>query len=382
MGNNPERSCPQGKTTGNKEVLSVESLSVRFSQGEGVLSAVSEVSFSMDRTESVAMVGESGSGKTTVLRAIAGILAGQAQISGSITFGDQQLDKGHPMTPTEKIGFIFQDPVNCFNPSMTVGSQLRRVLKIHRPDIIKEHRDGEILDFLERVGINGRGKLKNYPFEFSQGQLQRIMIAIVCLGIRPTILLADEPTTSLDVTTEAHVLELLREMRAEFGMALLLVSHNLAVAAQLCDRALVMYGGRMVEEAAIIDLFDHPSHPYTRQLLKSLPRFPHGQGRLHAIPGEPVGAWIRQKGCAFQPRCAEVIGDVCTTVVPDLVPTGQARQRAACHLYQQWLPDYGGQRKGRGDSVEKGGNKVKSISNKASRAPEHLQRTSDQTERP
>lgn len=337
VGKNLASRHAQDNDLASSPLLAVGSLSVRFPQGKQHLRAVSSVSFSMEPTESVAVVGESGSGKTTVLRAIAGLLSGQALISGSITLHGEELigreEAQLRQLRGNQIGFIFQDPVNCFNPSMTIGAQLRRILKIHRPEVAKSNWDAEILSILGRVGIDGRGKLKNYPFQFSQGQLQRIMIAGVCLGSRPAILLADEPTTSLDVTTEAHVLELLRELRAESGMALLLVTHNLAVAAQICDRALVMYGGRVVEEASIIDLFDHPSHPYTRQLLKSLPHFPHRQGRLSPIPGELVAAIASEQGCSFRPRCAEVLGEICALQVPGLVPTGQLGQKAACHLF-------------------------------------------------
>jgi oligopeptide/dipeptide ABC transporter ATP-binding protein len=322
-------------------LLSVRSLSVRFGH---TIQAAQTVNLDIHRSESVALVGESGSGKTTVLRAIAGLLGG-AQVSGKVAYRGEDI-LGRPeaqLRPLRgrEIALLFQDPVNSFNPSLTIGAQLRRVLSLHRPDLSRTRYDSEIVAMLHRVGIDGRNRLKNYPFEFSQGQLQRIMIAAVCLGARPSLLLADEPTTSLDVTTEAQVLELLRELRSETGMALLLVTHNLAVAAQLCDRVIVMYAGRVMEEAPISQLFDSPTHPYTRQLLRSLPRFPHEGGRLPTIPGEAKPGMVHSQGCAFWDRCSEFLGDVCRLRVPDLVPSdpsGGLEQRAACHRYST-VPD-------------------------------------------
>lgn len=317
-------------------LLEVKDLSVSFRGPAGLIPALREASLRVDRSEALAVVGESGSGKTTLLRAIAGLLAPGAVTSGSVRFDQKEL-LGAPESSLRElrgsqIGFVFQDPVNCFNPSMSIGAQLRRVLALHRPNLPRDQYDREVLAMLAEVGVDGEGKLGNHPFEFSQGQLQRMMIAAACLGGHPRLLLADEPTTSLDVTTEAQVLELLRNLRREREMALVLVTHNLAVAAQLCDRVAVMYAGRVVEESPTEDLFVRPAHPYTRQLLKALPRFPHRGGRLEPIPGESASAPQTEVGCSFAPRCGELLGDICLQSVPPLVEA-TASQKAACHLY-------------------------------------------------
>lgn len=318
-------------------LLTVRDLVVRFRTQRGVADAVRGVSLDLAPGEALALVGESGSGKSTLLRAMAGLLAGNAEVGGSVRLRGQEL-LGAPervLRPLRgsALGMIFQDPVNCLNPSMTIGSQLRRVFRLHRPDVDAKAVDGEVVSVLERVGIDVRAKLDRYPFEFSQGQLQRVMIAAACLIGRPAVLFADEPTTSLDVTTEAQVLELLRELRAELGMALVLVTHNLAVAAQVCDRSIVLYGGRVMEEAGIDDLFERPAHPYTRQLLRSMPRFPHEGGRIYSMPGDAITAAGVGAGCEFRPRCEEVLGAVCAERVPVLLETGRHGQRAACHRW-------------------------------------------------
>jgi oligopeptide/dipeptide ABC transporter ATP-binding protein len=183
------------------------------------------------------------------------------------------------------------------------------------------------------VGVDARGKLDKYAFMFSQGQLQRIMIAAACLGGQPALLLADEPTTSLDVTIEAQVLQLLRDLRQELGLALVLVTHNLALVAELCDRVLVMYAGRLVEEADVYSLFEHPSPPYTAQLLRAIPTFPNDGKRLYAMGGRVPDLAAAMPGCPFAPRCEGYLGEICEALRPELVPSGANGQRAACHLY-------------------------------------------------
>jgi len=318
-------------------ILSVRDLSVRFRTARGVADAVRGVSLELAPGEALALVGESGSGKSTLLRAMAGLLAGNAEVGGSVRVRGQEI-LGAPeavLRPLRgsTLAVIFQDPVNCLNPSMTIGAQLRRVFRLHRGDVGRKTVDAEICAVLERVGIDASAKLDRYPFEFSQGQLQRVMIAAACLISRPAVLFADEPTTSLDVTTEAQVLDLLRGLRTELDMALVLVTHNLAVAAQVCDRAIVLYGGRVMEEAGIGDLFARPAHPYTRQLLRSMPRFPHEGGRIYSMPGEAITAAGVGVGCEFRPRCEEVIGPICAETAPALVETGRSAQRAACHKW-------------------------------------------------
>jgi oligopeptide/dipeptide ABC transporter ATP-binding protein len=300
--------------------------------------AVEDVSFCIHPGEAVGLVGESGSGKSTVLRSLLGLIRAPGRVvAGEVIFRGRDLRR---LAEDElrrvrggQISLIFQDPVNAFNPSLTIGDQLRRILRLQRHQEPSGGYDREIGRMLARVGVDATGKLNQYAFNFSQGQLQRIMIAAACLGGEPALLLADEPTTSLDVTIEAQVLQLLRDLRHELGLALILVTHNLALVAELCDRVLVMYAGRLVEDGSVYSTFETPKHPYTRQLLRSLPRFPASAERLEAMPGIVPDLARLPDGCTFAPRCDQYIGAICNTRVPELVAAGQLDQRAACHLY-------------------------------------------------
>lgn len=318
-------------------LLDVRGLRVVYPTPRGLVRAVEDVSFQIRFGEAVGLVGESGCGKSTVLRALLGLIKEPGKIAdGEVIFKDVDLRTLSEREMREvrggQISMIFQDPVNAFNPSFTIGDQLRRALKLHRASPPPDGYDAEILRMLRRVGIDARGKLDSYPFNFSQGQLQRIMIAAACLAGEPALLLADEPTTSLDVTIEAQVLQLLRDLRRELNLALILVTHNLAIVAELCDRVLVMYAGRIVEEAGIFDLFERPSHPYTAQLLQAIPRFPHVAERLYTMRGTVPDLAAPPRGCPFAPRCERYIGTVCDERLPRFLPSG-ANQRALCHWY-------------------------------------------------
>jgi oligopeptide/dipeptide ABC transporter ATP-binding protein len=316
----------------------VRGLTTRFGTERGVVHAVEDVSFSIRRGEAVGLVGESGSGKSTVLRSLLGLITPPGTVvAGEILFRGRDLrcldEQELRQIRGGQISLIFQDPVNAFNPALTIGEQLRRMLRLHRSKEPADGFDQEIVRMLARVGVEGSGKLNGYAFNFSQGQLQRIMIAAACLAGTPSSLLADEPTTSLDVTIEAQVLQLLRELRQELGLALILVTHNLALVAELCDRVLVMYAGRLVEDGEVYSVFEAPKHPYTQQLLRSLPRFPASGQRLEAIAGNVPDLVSPSAGCAFAPRCERYLGGLCDEVVPCLTPTDTPDQRAACHLY-------------------------------------------------
>jgi oligopeptide/dipeptide ABC transporter ATP-binding protein len=320
------------------ELLEIRHLSTVFPSDRGAVRAVNDVSFSVHAGESVGLVGESGSGKSTVLRSIGGLIRPPGRVaSGEVLFRGRDLLK---LTEEQwrdvrggQVGFVFQDPVNAFNPAFTLGDQLGRILRLHRKERPPGGYEAEMVRMLARVGVDARGKLNSYPFNFSQGQLQRIMIAAACLGGAPSLLLADEPTTSLDVTIEAQVLQLLRDLRQELGLALVLVTHNLALVAELCDRVLVMYAGRLVEEADVYTLFEHPSHPYTQQLLQAIPTFPNSGERLYAMRGSVPDLARRAAGCPFAPRCEQYIGPICDQQTPALRPSGADAQKAACHLY-------------------------------------------------
>lgn len=319
-------------------LLEVRRLTTVFPTTRGLVRAVEDASFEVRPGEALGLVGESGSGKTTVLRSILGLIKAPGRVAGGeVRFRGRDLRQlpDHEMAKVRggQISMIFQDPVNAFNPAFTIGDQLRRILKLHRREMPSSGYDAEIVRMLGRVGVEARGKLDSYPFNFSQGQLQRIMIAAACLGGEPALLLADEPTTSLDVTIEAQVLQLLRDLRRELGLALILVTHNLALVAELCDRVVVMYAGRVVEEADVYTLFKAPSHPYTAQLLRAVPLFPNTGERLYAMGGSVPDLAARLPGCPFAPRCERYLGAVCDTVVPTLTPSGASGQLAACHLY-------------------------------------------------
>jgi oligopeptide/dipeptide ABC transporter ATP-binding protein len=320
-------------------LLDVRDLTTVFPTDRGLIRAVDGVSFRIEPGEAVGLVGESGSGKSTVLRSVLGLIKPPGRVSGGrVLFRGRDLrtlsEEELRRVRGGQIGMIFQDPVNAFNPSFTIGSQLRRVLKLHRAAAPPDGYDGEIVRMLARVGVDARGKLDSYPFNFSQGQLQRTMLAAACLGGEPALLLADEPTTSLDVTIEAQVLQLLRDLRRELGLALILVTHNLAIVAELCDRVLVMYAGRLIEAGDVYTVFERPSHPYTTQLLRAIPTFPHTGGRLYTMQGTVPDLASPRPGCAFAPRCERHLGAICDRERPDLRPSGAPGQLAACHLYE------------------------------------------------
>lgn len=324
--------------TDRSALLDVRGLTTRFATPGALIHAVEDVSFNLSPGEAVGLVGESGSGKSTVLRSLLGLVKPPGRVvSGEVLFRGRDL-RTLPADELRRIrggqiSLIFQDPVNAFNPSLTIGEQLRRILRLHRAEAPVGGFDREIERMLARVGVDASGKLNGYAFNFSQGQLQRIMIAAACLSGSPSLLLADEPTTSLDVTIEAQVLQLLRDLRQELGLALILVTHNLALVAELCDRVLVMYAGRLVEDGDVYSVFDSPKHPYTQQLLRSVPRFPASARRVEAISGSVPDLTAPAAGCAFAPRCERYLGAICDSLVPALAPAGSAAQRAACHLY-------------------------------------------------
>jgi oligopeptide/dipeptide ABC transporter ATP-binding protein len=325
-------------TVAGDEVLRVRGLSTTYQFRGRPVPAVKRFGLSVRPGEVVGLVGESGSGKSTALKSILGNLGPGAEVhADEIVLDGQDLRSLSPEQARRMRGgqmsMIFQDPINSFNPSLTIGSQFRRALALHRPDLSRREYDDEIVRLLAGVGIDGRSKLKSYPFQFSQGQLQRIMIAVACASKDLKALLADEATTSLDVTIEAQVLELLRRLRTERNLAMVLVTHDLSVVAEMCDKVVVMYAGEVVEVADVYELFERPQHPYTQQLLKAIPHFPHDGERLYAMRGAVPALDRVNTGCPFAPRCDRYIGPVCGTERPGLRPTAVGGEaRAACHL--------------------------------------------------
>ncbi len=310
-------------------LLDVRDLSVVFHGSHGDVEAVSEVSFSVRPGEHVALVGESGSGKSVTSLAVMGLLPTRsAKVEGSIRYdGDDLL----AMTDEERrdlrgaeMAMIFQDPMTSLNPVVPIGVQIGEVLQRHKAMTGRQARN-ESGDLLARVGIaDGSRRLGEYPHQLSGGMRQRVLIAIA-LACEPRLLIADEPTTALDVTIQAQILELLRELVSGTGTALVMITHDLGVVAGLCDQVHVMYAGRVVESAPRRPLFARPRHPYTGGLLRSIPRLDAPRGEpLTPIPGSPSDALSWTAGCAFAPRCGNRI-DRCTSQTPEL---------AAQHAYE------------------------------------------------
>jgi oligopeptide transport system ATP-binding protein len=313
-------------------VLSVEDLSVTFKLRDTEVQAVRELDLSLTAGETLAVVGESGSGKSQAFLSIMGLLARNGRASGRAMLGDVNLVG---LSPGEldryrgkDIAMIFQDPMTSLNPSLRVRTQLSEVLVKHRGFSDKDAFIAAV-DMLERVGIPEPGKRANaFPHQLSGGMRQRVMIAMALL-CQPKILIADEPTTALDVTVQAQMLDLFKSLTDDFGTALVLITHDLGVVAGVADRMMVMYGGRAVETGTVEDLFYDPRHPYTLGLLHSTPHIAHRAARLDPIEGLPPSLENLPKGCSFNPRCAFCF-DRCLVERPLLVPCGEGR-RKACH---------------------------------------------------
>jgi oligopeptide transport system ATP-binding protein len=296
-------------------LLQVENLCVEFKTDDGVVQAVNDVSFELRPGETLGIVGESGSGKSVTNLAIMGlvpkppgrIVGGKAMYQGKdlLTMKERELAS----LRGRKIAMIFQDPMTALNPFLTIAEQLIEVTQLH----LRHSHDEAVkhaVAMLEKVGIPGAAKrLWDYPHQFSGGMQQRVMIAMA-LACNPDILIADEPTTALDVTIQAQILELLRDLQRDFNMAVILITHDLGVVAQVCHRVTVMYAGRIVEEAGAKSLFADPRHPYTLGLLESVPRLDRPKtDRLQAIEGQPPDMTALPAGCAFAPRCPYAVED-------------------------------------------------------------------------
>ncbi|MDO9498984.1 ABC transporter ATP-binding protein [Falsiroseomonas sp.] len=281
--------------------------------------------------ESVGLVGESGCGKSVTWLAALGLLPGRATVSGSVKLDGQELLHARPNVLDRvrggRIAMIFQDPASSLNPVHRIGKQITEALRLHRGMDGPQAR-AEAKRLLDQVGIpDAARRLDAWPHELSGGQNQRVMIAIALAG-RPELLVADEPTTALDVTIQAQILTLLQELRKDTGMALVLISHDLGVVADSCERVCVMYAGRIVEQAPSARLFEAPAHPYTRGLLGALPPLHGPRRKLSAIPGGVPEPWAMPPGCAFAPRCSMHVS-ACDAAVPEQVGLGRGH-RASC----------------------------------------------------
>ena len=326
---------PSTRKTGRRAValLAVEGLQVRFATPEGEVAAVDDISFAVAAGETVGIVGESGSGKSQLFMAIMGLLAANGRAAGSVRFGETEL-LGLPRARLNeirgvRISMIFQDPMTSLNPYLRISRQMTEVLVQHR-GMSEQAARAAAIDLLEQVEIpEARKRFDQYPHEFSGGMRQRVMIAMALL-CQPDVLIADEPTTALDVTVQAQIIDLLAELRAASNTAIILITHDFGVVAGLCDRVQVMYAGRIVESGSVRDIFYDPQHPYTLGLLRSMPRLDADRaGEIPTIHGQPPNLQTKRPGCSFNDRCP-VREDRCLVEAPELRIIGDGRHKA-CH---------------------------------------------------
>ncbi|MGZ4112993.1 MAG: ABC transporter ATP-binding protein [Tumebacillaceae bacterium] len=310
-------------------LLEIRDLTVAFANKEKKWTpAIDRVSFSIQRGETLGLVGESGCGKTMSSLSVMGLLPEAANITqGTINFEGQNLlelkDKARNRVRGEKIGMVFQDPMTSLSPYYTVGNQLMEGMRYHLALTKKEAR-ARAIELLEKVGIaSPEAVFHEYPMQLSGGMRQRVMIEIA-ISCEPDLLIADEPTTALDVTTQAQILELLQQLQEENGMSLILISHDLGVIAEMCKRVVVMYAGQVIEEGETRELFAHPTHPYTKALLAATPRLHEKQTRFYSIPGTVPSPSGWGNGCRFRSRCEFATAEC--GQMPDLIAIGGARQ--------------------------------------------------------
>ncbi|MET7366800.1 ABC transporter ATP-binding protein [Streptomyces sp. NPDC005566] len=321
-------------------LLEVRDLHVEFHTREGVAKAVNGVNYSVAEGETLAVLGESGSGKSVTAQAIMGILdTPPGKISGGeILFKDRDLlkIKGEERRKVrgQEMAMIFQDALSSLNPVLSVGQQLSEMFVVHR-GMSRKDAKAKSIELMDRVRIPAaKERVGNFPHQFSGGMRQRIMIAMA-MALEPSLIIADEPTTALDVTVQAQVMELLAELQRELNMGLILITHDLGVVADVADKIAVMYAGRIVETSPVHEIYKAPAHPYTKGLLRSIPRLDQKGQDLYAIKGLPPNLLHIPSGCAFHPRCP-MAQAVCRTDVPPLYTVDESR-RSACHFWKETL---------------------------------------------
>lgn len=317
------------------ELLRVEDLTVKFFTSDGIVHAVDGVSFSVGTEEVLGMVGESGCGKSVTSLAIMRLLPIPPAriVSGKVFFDGKNLlelpEAEMRRIRGNAISMIFQEPMTSLNPVITVGKQIAEAITAHQ-NVSSEEAKKKAIELLRLVGIpNPEKRYNDYPHQMSGGMRQRAMIAMA-LACNPRLLIADEPTTALDVTVQAQILDLIAQLKKTFGMSVLLITHDLGVIAEMCDRVIVMYAGQIVEEAPCVDLFESPLHPYTEGLLRSIPKLEPGKKPLYTIEGNVPNSMDLPAGCRFHPRCAYAF-DLCREKVPALINVNEHR-RVRCFL--------------------------------------------------
>jgi len=316
------------------KLIDVQDLNVRFDTPEGVVTAVNGLSFALERGQTFGIVGESGAGKSQSMMAMMGLLAANGRASGKALFNGEDL-LSMPAAKLNKIrgnrvAMIFQDPMTSLNPYLTVERQMTEVLELHK-GLTRKSALSLAIQTLEQVRIpDAARRIRMYPHEFSGGMRQRIMIAMALL-CQPDLLIADEPTTALDVTVQAQTMALLRDLQRDFGTAIILITHDLGVVAGLCDQVMVLYGGRIMEQGNAEAIFYRPTHPYTLGLLGAVPKLDHEGEKLVAIPGVPPNMARLPAGCPFSERCPFVM-EQCSTIRPALEPAvNDPMVLRACH---------------------------------------------------
>ena len=314
----------------NNNVLEIRGLNSYFFTEKGVAPAVDGLDLDIPKGKIIGLVGESGCGKSMTAKSIMGLLKYPGRVAGgSIRFEDQDLtrlsDKELRKICGNDISMIFQEPMTSLNPVLKVGRQVRETLLVHNPTMSKAEAKQRVVEMFQRVGIPEEEKRYDcYPHELSGGLRQRVMIAMAMV-CKPKLLIADEPTTALDVTIEAQILRLMKELRDETGMSVLIITHNMGVVAEICDYVYVMYAGKIMEQAETFELFDHTMHPYTKGLLDSIPRIGQNAERLHTIPGVVPNLLHLSQGCPFSNRC-EYATDQCRTEKAQLHPVAPDHQ--------------------------------------------------------
>jgi oligopeptide/dipeptide ABC transporter ATP-binding protein len=322
-------------------LLEVNNLKTYFDTRDGVVKAVDDVSFHVDRGEVLGLVGESGCGKSVTSLSVMGLVRHPGRIvAGEILLGGVDITKLRQSELRklrgERMSMIFQQPTSALNPVYRAGFQIKEVFELHR-DWTEEIEEEKVIEMLKKVGIPDPGRrARAYPHELSGGMAQRVMIAMA-LACQPELLMADEPTTALDVTIQAQILDLMRDLQASYKTAVILITHDLGVVAEMADRVAVMYAGRIVEETDVRTLFDHPKHPYTQGLIGSIPVLGDLKSRLDVIPGVVPSLVDLPRGCKFASRCVARVQhglEICTEIEPDLISI-EGGHKVRCWLYQE-----------------------------------------------